>query len=138
MGDLGEAQLSGGCLCGTVRYSVADAFEYAANCHCANCRRATGSAFKPFGGIRAGLFALIAGKDSLLIYGDPLASHDVHCGKCGSLIYSLVREQAYVHIPLGTLADAPTMRPTAHIFVGSKAPWYEISDGLAQYEEHAP
>jgi hypothetical protein len=37
---------------------------------------------------------------------------------------------------MGTLADAPSIRPTAHIFVGSKAPWYEITDDLPQYEEH--
>src|SRR6185312_6821862 len=37
--------LGGTCQCGAVRYAVADEFVYAANCHCANCRRATGSAF---------------------------------------------------------------------------------------------
>jgi hypothetical protein len=43
--------LTGKCLCGAVRYSVQDEFKYALNCHCSNCRRATGSAFKPFAGI---------------------------------------------------------------------------------------
>ena len=43
--------LSGGCECGAVRYSVPDAFLYAANCHCSRCRAATGAAFKPFAGI---------------------------------------------------------------------------------------
>jgi Uncharacterized conserved protein len=43
--------LAGECFCGTVRYAVADAFAYALNCHCSNCRRTTGSAFKPFAGI---------------------------------------------------------------------------------------
>jgi hypothetical protein len=43
--------LAGRCECGAVRYKVADAFLYAANCHCSNCRAATGSAFKSFAGI---------------------------------------------------------------------------------------
>jgi hypothetical protein len=43
--------LAGECFCRAVRYVVADAFEYALNCHCSNCRRTTGSAFKPFAGI---------------------------------------------------------------------------------------
>jgi hypothetical protein len=38
---------------------------------------------------------------------------------------------------MGTLVDAPTIRPTKHIFVGSKAPWFTITDDLPQYEEHA-
>jgi hypothetical protein len=43
--------LAGSCECGAVRYSVADEFLYASNCHCSRCRAATGSAFKPFAGI---------------------------------------------------------------------------------------
>ncbi len=39
------------CLCGARQYAVRDEFRYAANCHCSNCRRATGAAFKPFAGI---------------------------------------------------------------------------------------
>ena len=42
--------LAGQCLCGDVQYEVVDAFPYAQNCHCSNCRCATGSAFKPFAG----------------------------------------------------------------------------------------
>ncbi|MBE7158957.1 MAG: GFA family protein, partial [Rhodospirillales bacterium] len=53
--------LSGACLCGRMAYEVADAFEYAMNCHCSQCRRATGSAFKPFAGIRAELLSLRRG-----------------------------------------------------------------------------
>ena len=43
--------LAGECFCRAVRYAVADEFAYALNCHCSNCRRTTGSAFKPFAGI---------------------------------------------------------------------------------------
>jgi hypothetical protein len=42
---------------------------------------------------------------------------------------------AYVHVTYGTLADAPTLRPTAHIHVGSKAPWFTITDDLPQHQE---
>jgi hypothetical protein len=51
IGTSGVRSLSGKCLCGTVRYEVADQFLYSLNCHCSNCRRATGAAFKPFAGI---------------------------------------------------------------------------------------
>ncbi|MBK5656280.1 MAG: GFA family protein [Rhizobium sp.] len=127
--------LSGECFCRDVRYEVADAFAYAMNCHCSNCRRATGSAFKPFAGIVREKFAVVSGADGLLIYGDE-TTHDAHCGRCGSLLYSQVRNGAYVHVTMGTLNDAPAIRPTAHIFVGSKAPWDEITDDLPQYQEH--
>jgi hypothetical protein len=127
--------LTGGCLCGAVRYAVADEFLYAANCHCSNCRRATGSAFKPFAGIEREKFALTKGKDGLFLFGDD-SGHDAHCRRCGSLLYSLVRDGTFVHVAMGTLADDPTIRPREHIFVGSKAPWFTITDDLPQYQGH--
>ncbi|WP_407170629.1 GFA family protein [Bradyrhizobium sp. ORS 111] len=127
--------LAGECLCRAVRYEVADAFAYALNCHCSNCRRATGAAFKPFAGIAREQLAVVNGADGLMIYGDATA-HDAHCRRCGSLLYSVVRDGAFVHVTMGTLLDAPAIRPSAHIFVGSKAPWYDISDDLPQYREH--
>jgi hypothetical protein len=126
--------LAGKCLCGAVQYAVKDEFVYALNCHCSNCRRATGSAFKPFAGIERAKLSISEGKDNLLIFGDERA-HDVRCKKCGSLLYSLVREGAFVHVTMGTLLDTPRIQPTAHIFVGSKAPWFTITDHLPQHEE---
>lgn len=127
--------LTGGCLCGTVRYRVADAFRYALNCHCSDCRRTTGAAFKPFAGIERTQLEIEAGEDALLLYGGA-TGHDAHCGRCGSLLYSIVRDGVWAHVTLGTLIDSPSIRPSAHIFVGSKAPWFIISDDLPQYPGH--
>jgi hypothetical protein len=134
----GARMLAGKCLCGAVHYAVADEFKYAANCHCSDCRRATGSAFKPFAGIERSRLRLVSGEEHVLIFGDRKANHDVHCQVCGSFLYSVFSDRAFVHVTLGTLVDAPTIRPKAHIFVGDKAPWYEITDDLPQYEGHEP
>ena len=73
-----ERKLAGRCLCGAVHYAVADAFVYAANCHCSNCRRTTGSAFKPFAGIARERLGITKGEHNLLIYGEANAN-DTHC-----------------------------------------------------------
>jgi hypothetical protein len=70
-----------------------------------------------------------------MIFGDENAN-DTHCKVCGSLLYSVVRDGAFVHVAMGTLVDDPTIRPTKHIFVGSKARWFTITDDLPQYEGH--
>src|SRR5439155_25639527 len=132
----GERVLVGGCWCGAVRYRVADAFLYASNCHCSRCRAATGSAFKPFAGIEREKLEIMDGGDALLVFGDE-GLNDTRCGACGSLLFSVVRDGAYVHVAMGSLVGAPSIRPTKHIFVGSKAPWFEITDYLPQFEEHA-
>ena len=130
-----DRSLAGRCFCGTVHYIVADQFAYALNCHCSNCRRTTGSAFKPFAGIEREKLTITKGEDECMIFGNE-KSHDAHCARCGSLLYSLVRDGGWVHVAMGTLLDDPSIRPSAHIFVGSKAPWFEITDGLPQYQGH--
>jgi hypothetical protein len=130
----GDRVLRGECGCGAVRYRVKDAFVYAMNCHCSRCRAATGSAFKPFGGIERKQLEVTEGEDALLVFGEE-DLNDTRCATCGSLLYSVVRDGDYVHVALGSLVDEPTIRPTKHIYVGSKASWFEIVDELPQFEE---
>ena len=125
--------LRGECYCRAVAFTVQDAFDYAFCCHCGECRRRTGAASKPFAGIRTAALAITRGEDAILRLGDAIGHH-ASCRRCGSLLYSRVRDGAYVHVPLGVLIDPPTVTPSAHIFVGSKAPWDLICDGLPQFE----
>ena len=127
--------LTGKCRCGAVWYEVADAFRYAANCHCSECRAATGSAFKAFAGIEREKLAITEGLDAIAVFGEE-DLNDTRCGACGSFLFSVVRDGAFVHVAMGSLVDAPTIRPTEHIFVGSKAAWFEITDDLPQFDEY--
>ena len=104
------------------------------NCHCSECRAATGSAFKAFAGIEREKLTITKGLADIAILGDE-GLNDTRCGACGSFLFSVVRDGVFLHIAMGSLVDAPTIRPTKHIFVGSKAPWFEITDGLPQFDE---
>jgi hypothetical protein len=127
--------VGGKCECGAVRFEVADEFRYAMNCHCSACRAATGSAFKAFAGIEREKLTITEGSDQLMVFGED-DLNNTRCGVCGSLLYSVVRDGGYVHVALGSLVDEPGIRPTKHIFVGSKAPWFEITDDLPQFDEY--
>ncbi len=131
-----NVMLTGKCLCGAVQYQVEDGFKYALNCHCSDCRRATGSAFKAFAGIERPRLEIIKGSGNFLVFGDEQSDHDVRCKICGSLLFSVVRGGAFVHVTMGTLVDMPTIRPTKHIFVSDKASWFTITDDLPQHDEY--
>jgi hypothetical protein len=133
---MSDRVLVGKCRCGAVRYTVLDAFLYAANCHCSGCRAATGSAFKAFAGIERENLKITDGMNDIAVFGDNDAN-DTRCGACGSFLFSVVRDGAFVHVAMVSLVDAPAIRPTEHIFVGSKAPWFEITDDLPQFDEHS-
>ncbi|MES1248836.1 MAG: GFA family protein [Actinomycetota bacterium] len=126
--------LRGRCECRATAFEVEDDFAYALNCHCSNCRASTGSAFKPFAGIARDKLRVTEGGGDLFVWGDADGNH-TRCGTCGSLLFSVVAPDR-VHVALGSLVDEPSLKPTAHIFVGSKAPWHEILDDLPRHEEY--
>ena len=130
--------LIGKCSCEAVQFLVEDQFLYAGYCHCSQCRASSGSAFSAFAGIQKAKLRVTNGNTSLSIFTkneDDLVSF---CKVCGSVLFSVVRNGEFVHVPMGTLVDNPSIRPMFHIFVGSKAPWHEITDALPQFAEHAP
>jgi hypothetical protein len=128
--------LNGRCHCGAVRYRVDDAFRYAAYCHCSNCRTRTGSAFSSFGGIERSKIEIVEGQNATSTFGDT-DKHTCFCKICGTTLFAVFGDPAMAHVQLGTLIDAPGIKPGEHIFVGSKAPWYEICDSLPQYEAYS-
>jgi hypothetical protein len=128
--------LRGRCACKAVTFEVSDEFLAAYNCHCSNCRATTGSAFLPWGEIEREKLAVTRGADSLAALGDPDGDQEMYCRNCWSRVYWTARERGCVRIPYGTLVDEPALRPTAHMFVGSKAPWYEIHDDLPQHDAY--
>jgi hypothetical protein len=74
------------------------------------------------------------GEDRLSVFGEE-DLNDTRCAECASLLYSVVREGEWVHVAMGSLVDDPAIRPSEHIYVGSKAPWFEITDDLPQNDE---
>lgn len=126
--------LRGRCACNAVTFQVADEFVVAFNCHCSNCRALTGSAFLPWGEIEPEKLTITAGEESLILAGDRDGQHSCRCGRCYSLLYWTGYE-GKIRLPYGVLIDEPKLKPTAHMFVGSKAPWYEILDDLPQHAE---
>ena len=96
----------------------------------------TGSAFLPWGEIEPVKLRVTNGEDSLILTGDPHGHHAMRCGTCFSLLYWTGYE-GKIRVPYGSLIDEPTLKPMAHMFVASKAPWHQILDELPQHEEYA-
>ena len=87
----------------------------------------------PVARIERDKLAVTKGAESLLVEGDPDSAYEARCGECFSLLYWTSRD-GFFGVPYGTLIDEPTLEPTYHQFVGSKAPWYEILDNLPQHD----
>jgi len=128
----------GSCVCGAVAYIVDGTPLRCWSCHCSRCRKARSAAyasnlFTPSDGLR-----FTRGEELLASYKVPDAQRftQIFCRTCGSILPRIDRDRGFAIIPMGTLDDDPGMHPQAHIFTGSKAPWYTIPDDLPQHAEH--
>jgi hypothetical protein len=131
--------IKGSCLCGAIRFELTEAPIRAHNCHCQRCRKSCGTAFASnlFVGLEAIRFT--AGEDLMKSFKLPEAERFTHvfCRECGSSLPFLNKARGAVVVPMGCLDDDPGYSPESHIFVGSKAPWFTITDDLPQHEEAA-
>jgi hypothetical protein len=120
---------TGGCLCGAVRYSVRGDPVHVRRCHCADCRKESGSAFS--------VYALWP-VEAFEITGE-ISSYDGRgfCPRCGSrLLDTADTDDTLVEIRVGSLDEAPfELKPQDEIWVKRRESWIPPVEGAAQYDE---
>lgn len=126
--------IQGGCLCGGMRYQISGPLTEVGNCHCSMCRRFHGAAFTTRARVGAAHFRWLSGQDLLAIYESSPGVCWAFCRVCGSSL-GIPAEGKLSDIALGSLDSDPGVRPAEHVFVGSKAPWFEITDLLPQHRD---
>jgi hypothetical protein len=132
---MSDTQLTGGCLCGAVRYTLAAPVHDVIHCHCSMCRKAHGALFVSFGLAPADAFTFQSGEDNLGDFESSPGSHRVFCRTCGGQVINRVDKWPdQVFIALGSLdpGQAPGHEPghERHIFWESRNGWYEPADDL--------
>ena len=83
-------------------------------------------------------FRWLSGEEGIRKYEDTPGYRVQFCGRCGSPVPSHLEQYDAVFLHVGGLNEDPRRRISHHIFVDSKAPWYEIDDDHPQFEEHRP
>ncbi len=126
--------ISGSCLCGSVCYQAADIVGAYVHCHCASCRKASGSAFAANVAVPAASFEITAGEALLSSFESSPGKRRYFCSRCGSPLFNKVGANPdLVRVRLGSLDSAFSEPPAAHIFTAEKAPWHDIPDGVPQF-----
>lgn len=127
--------LKGSCLCGNIQYQYDGSIDEISICHCEQCRKAQGSAFVAVSPIQSSAFFILRGQEYLKEYRSSLGKVRAFCRECGSAIYSARDDQPDVkRLRLGTLETPVEVKNKYHIFVGSKASWFDIKDDLPQFQ----
>lgn len=125
--------LTGGCLCGAVRYELTADPQMSLNCHCKNCQRQAGSAFSVIIGVPEGSVEVTGEVKTYVDHGDSGGRvQRQFCPNCGSPLFSLVDSApGMVWVKAGTLDDTSSLNPAMNIFAKSKQAWLELGDILS-------
>jgi hypothetical protein len=132
-----EILLTGGCMCGGVRFEVSEPLLGSLYCHCKRCQRRTGTAFSVSALTAPGSFRISKGAELVRSWAPPEGWVKSFCGECGSQLYTTDPENPeLIAIRMGAVDGDPGIRPSAHQFVTYAAPWEPIpDDGLPRFPE---
>ncbi|MEN3950480.1 GFA family protein [Iodidimonas sp. SYSU 1G8] len=131
------SERTGGCLCGSVRYTLAADPPAVVVCHCRNCQKQAGSALSVVAVFARPALTLTG---TTKVYEDRGTSgqavYRTFCPACGSPVLTdtpQAKEQGIIFIKAGTLDDVSDLNPTAHYWTGSAQPWFTIPEGAAAF-----
>ena len=131
----GEETITGGCLCGAIRYEAAEEPITTATCHCRMCQKAYGGPFTA--GVAFRKSAIRLTKGDLKYYKSSKIAKRGFCSICGSPIMLDLEPFVPVHgenvfVRLGSLDDSERYRPEFHYGVEGQLPWVHFDDGLSR------
>ena len=129
------SQITGSCSCEAVKYSLAGPLKDARSCHCSMCRRIFAAQASVCAEVDAEKFSWIQGEDQLTSYVGERGYGVQFCKHCGSTL-SIVYNGAIHSLTLGCMDGDPKVEIDRHIFVGSKANWEVMPEGVTTFEEY--
>ena len=137
---MSDLNLTGSCLCGSIRYEISGTSKFFFHCHCSRCRKSTGTGHASNIIMNPDSVRWIAGEPFLSQFKVPDAERyrSVFCNKCGSPMPRIAPDNSIAVIPAGTLDNEPGIRPQARIMSGSRADWSCDSSELPAFEVYPP
>lgn len=135
---MAESTLRGSCLCSAVTFEISPPFTKFVHCHCARCRKSTGTGHATNLYLAPGQLRWVSGEAFIARFDLPAAKSFAKwfCRACGCPLPRLSRSGKTVVVPAGCLDTSPLVSPTAHIFWASRAPWGCSAGSLPTYAEY--
>lgn len=126
--------ITGECFCGSVTYQVDGPLRDARSCHCSRCRKAFSAQASAYALVDAGQFQWTAGSDLLTTYTGQQGYGLSFCSICGSTLCGNFGDEVH-GVTLGCVNGDPRVEIGMHIFVGSRATWEVLPEGIVQFNE---
>jgi hypothetical protein len=127
--------ITGSCLCRSVKYTIKGQFKAVANCHCNTCKKVIGGAFETLAFIDENNFELIEGQDTLTAYQISENATKNFCRTCGTPIFNSYKKYpGNCMVQVGSLDDPSIVAPAVNVFCESMLPWVQGIADLKCFE----
>lgn len=126
--------ITGECFCGAVKYKIEGKLRDARSCHCSRCRKAFNAQASTSALVEPSEFEWLSGENLLSSY---VGEHNYglqFCKVCGSTVCTIYNGEIF-QVTLGCVNGEPDIEIGMHLYVGSKAQWEIMPEGVEQYEE---
>ncbi len=129
-----DKSVTGGCLCGAVRFSVKLPSKWCAHCHCTLCRRAHGAGYVTWVGFGDSHFRLDQGEEDLRWFSSSSDAERGFCSRCGStMLFRSARWAGEMHVALASIEGPIDRKPQANVFHDTRVEWMPLDDALAVF-----
>lgn len=128
---------AGSCLCGSIKYEITGSIQEAVHCHCLMCQKAHGAAFATYAKVLWSEFTVTGGSEHLASFESSPGVKRTFCRRCGSTLQFIREGRAHFSLAIATLDTDPGVKPSYQVWTSSKAPWWDLQEGLLSYENQA-
>jgi hypothetical protein len=125
--------MSGGCLCGVLRFAARGEILDAGWCHCRLCQRHGGTPACAYCAVAADAFAITRGRP--LAYRSSARAERLSCPTCGSALALRDLAGSFVSFNIAALDEPAAVRPRRHIWTASRVAWFDPLDGLPRFRD---
>lgn len=124
--DVPQPQLTGGCLCGDIRFTAPATPKWTAYCHCASCRRHTGAPVSAFAGFERETVRWTKGSPAT--FSSSPGVRRGFCPRCGStLTYEGERWPSEIHLHIGAFDEPGRTPPIGEAFAAERLGWLHLT-----------
>lgn len=121
------------CLCGAVAFDVAGSLRPVLACHCGQCRKTSGHIWAATSVPDEAI--TFQARDGLEWYRASDTARRGFCTVCGSTLFWKPDDQPRTAIAAGAFPDGTGLKLSRHVFVRDKGDYYDIADGLPQFQQ---
>ena len=118
-------EAKGGCLCGAVSFTAAQARRSIGACHCDMCRNWSGG---PFIGVHCGSEVIFQGENSISVYDSSAWAERGFCRRCGSHLFYRLKENRHHFVPVGLFADQDRFTLDRQSYIDCKPAYYDFAN----------